>query len=104
MVGHFFKKKNLPKNLYTLAVNMESTRAMRRIFDMFDLNKDGKIDRDELRTIMKSVHLFPSTEKLKEIIKEVDSNKDGVIDFKEFCDMRASEEPVELNVLSEFKK
>ena len=69
----------------------EPAKAIRRIFNMFDLDKNGVIDRDELRTVMKGLQLFPSSTQLRHIIADVDTKQDGVIDFEEFAAMRRGE-------------
>ncbi|KAA6402390.1 MAG: hypothetical protein EZS28_002091 [Streblomastix strix] len=85
-------------------MSQESEEAIARIFKKFDVKNDGVIDFDEIKTVMKSVQLYPSNQKIKEIIKRVDLDRDGVINFKEFVAMRRSEEVCELNVLAQFKK
>ena len=53
---------------------------------MFDEDKSGTIEVDELKKILgKSGNFNEGT--WIDIINEADQNGDGVIDFKEFCDM-----------------
>ncbi len=40
-------------------------KEYKKAFDMFDRNKDGTINRDELRAIMKELGKDPSEEELK---------------------------------------
>ena len=58
---------------------------VRDAFDIYDKNKDGKIQRDELAVVLE---LFlghkPTAHQLDNIFKKIDSNLDGVIDFPEF--------------------
>ncbi|KAJ4462216.1 hypothetical protein PAPYR_1404 [Paratrimastix pyriformis] len=82
----------------------ESLASIQRIFDKFDVNHNGVIEFDEVKTLLRSVQLFPATEKIREMIRRVDTKGDGIIDFEEFVNMRRKEEPCELNVLAQFKK
>jgi len=59
---------------------------LKTAFQMFDQDGSGKIDRDELHTLLagdqfKDVY---TKEQLDYAIKEVDDNGDGEIDFEEF--------------------
>jgi len=58
-------------------------RYLRDVFDVLDLNGDGKIDATELGTML-DVTDSCDLAKLLKIIQEVDTNKDGCIDFPEF--------------------
>eukprot|EP00162_Nutomonas_longa_P023769 comp7815_c0_seq1/m.8067 comp7815_c0_seq1/g.8067 ORF comp7815_c0_seq1/g.8067 comp7815_c0_seq1/m.8067 type:complete len:213 (+) comp7815_c0_seq1:91-729(+) len=82
----------------------ESPATLRKLFDLFDVDRNGRIDVSELKIVLKGLGLYPPVSKIKEMIREVDKDGDGVINFREFCDMRKSDEAVELNVLAEFKK
>lgn len=55
-------------------------------FRAFDLDGNGTISKDELRTMLGGNKRY-SEEVWEEIVKEVDQNGDGVIDFREFMDM-----------------
>ena len=58
------------------------------MFDMFDLNQDGKISVVELKSMFGQKSALNSPmygEKLiSEVMKEVDKNNDGFIDYEEF--------------------
>jgi len=57
----------------------------RKIFDGFDLNKDGFLDRDEIKTLMtKAFGYEPNDFVVNEMIASIDKSQDGVIDLKEF--------------------
>jgi len=49
-------------------------------FNNFDKNKDGKLDRDEVRFIFQS----DNNNYFDELIKKIDYDKDGEINFKEY--------------------
>lgn len=65
---------------------------LRTAFDMFDKDKSGKIDKNEIISLLKGEgmqNLIPSDEILQ-YINEVDKNGDGEIDFEEFQAMMAN--------------
>ncbi len=85
-------------------------KEYKKAFDMFDRNKDGTINRDELRAIMKELGKDPSEEELKgktaitdidecsalsltnwhwiaDMINNVDLDGNETLDFKEFLEM-----------------
>lgn len=72
-----------------LALEAEEKAAeqerIRDAFNIYDKNKDGIIQRDELADVLE---IFlghkPTSHQLDNIFSKVDSNKDGVIDYKEF--------------------
>ncbi|OMJ89395.1 hypothetical protein SteCoe_8501 [Stentor coeruleus] len=55
------------------------------LFNIFDRNKNGKIDASELRTVMGRIFDEEiSDEKIQRFMTRVDLNKDGFIDISEF--------------------
>lgn len=72
----------------TAAVNWEkvlSKDKLKRAFEKFDKNKDGKISLQELEETIGNEQL--NNTKLLEILKEADSKGDGEIDLEEFSSM-----------------
>ena len=65
---------------------MVSRERLETAFRAFDLDGNGTISKDELRTMMGGNHHY-SEDVWEGIVKEVDQNGDGVIDFREFMDM-----------------
>lgn len=65
---------------------LSSEEYLRFVFAAFDLNKDGRIERDELTLILRaySQEYRCNLPLVEELIAENDSNKDGAIDFQEF--------------------
>jgi len=57
---------------------------LRAVFNEFDLNKDGHIQLNELRSVMIKMGKSPSDEELKAMFKAADADGDGNIDFNEF--------------------
>ncbi|KAL0234456.1 hypothetical protein PCE1_001492 [Barthelona sp. PCE] len=82
---------------------VEPLDSTRHLFNMFDIDGDGQISHTDLRTIMRSLGLYPDITELKGIIREV-SQTNTKVNFETFLEMRHNKSPVELNVLAEFKK
>jgi len=53
------------------------------VFKRFDTNKDGKIDRTELRLIMHTLDSKWTADRVDALFKAIDVNKDGYIQFEE---------------------
>ena len=57
---------------------------VRKIFNKFDKNGDGKISCSELRELMAALGSKTTTEEVRRMMAELDRNGDGYIDLKEF--------------------
>lgn len=73
---------------------MEKTLYMKEeklnmAFKMLDLDGNGKISKDELKTVLGSDETYQGKEDSfwDEMIAEVDKNGDGEIDYHEFIEM-----------------
>ena len=62
---------------------------LRTAFQMFDSDKSGKIDANELKMLLEGEEFKDvyTKEQLEQAIAEVDDNGDGEIDFEEFMTM-----------------
>ena len=60
------------------------TKELDEAFTMFDRDKDGLINYNELGNVLKSQGFKPSNQELIEMIEDVDENEDGKINFEEF--------------------
>lgn len=63
-----------------------NTSEMRRVFDKFDSNKDGKISQMEYKAILRALGQGNMTGEVSKIFQVVDLDGDGFIDFKEFME------------------
>lgn len=61
-----------------------SESYLRFVFDSFDLNGDGKIQKEELDVILKASDFDCNEGLVRALIVENDTDTDGVIDFNEF--------------------
>lgn len=64
-----------------------SPASMRKLFDSYDTNGDGKIDKDELKKLLSDVDIGNSFTRgawVKGIIDKLDANGDKAIAWDEF--------------------
>lgn len=59
---------------------------VKKIFDKFDKNGDGKISSSELKDILHSLGSMTSPDEVKRIMSEIDKDGDGVISLDEFAE------------------
>ncbi|KAF2292516.1 hypothetical protein GH714_025052 [Hevea brasiliensis] len=57
---------------------------LRRVFQMFDRNGDGKITRKELSDSLQNLGIFIPDKDLVQMIEKIDANGDGFVDIEEF--------------------
>ncbi|KAG7993687.1 hypothetical protein I3843_01G016900 [Carya illinoinensis] len=81
------KERQCSNTSKCLQLNVEE---MRRVFDKFDSNKDGKLSKEEYklaqRVLLDGGIQVPETEMAKEF-QMIDSDGDGFIDFNEFMEV-----------------
>jgi Ca2+-binding EF-hand superfamily protein len=63
---------------------------LRDAFNMFDADRSGFIDRDEVRALMKKLAQTLTEDEISAIMEEVDTDGDGEISFEEFRAMMFS--------------
>ncbi|KAF7831086.1 putative calcium-binding protein CML18 [Senna tora] len=59
---------------------------VRKIFNKFDKNGDGKISCEELKKMLLTLDSKTTSKEIKRIMAEIDKNGDGYIDLNEFAD------------------
>lgn len=57
---------------------------LRRVFEMFDRNGDGRITKKELNDSLESMGIFIPDAELTQMIEKIDVNQDGCVDIDEF--------------------
>merc|ERR1711974_79909 len=62
-----------------------------RAFQMLDLDGDGKITKEELRSVLDCSDVENTTRRIDRMVSEADANGDGCIDFHEFFIMMSTE-------------
>lgn len=60
---------------------------LRKVFEMFDHNGDGRITKQELSESLGKMGIFIPDEELSQMIEKIDVNKDGCVDIDEFGDL-----------------
>ncbi|XP_043711498.1 calmodulin-like protein 30 [Telopea speciosissima] len=61
---------------------------MKRVFDKFDANKDGKISLQEYCSFFKALGRPKVDREVEKIFEVADLDRDGFIDFEEFMDVQ----------------
>ncbi|KFK41806.1 hypothetical protein AALP_AA2G174300 [Arabis alpina] len=57
---------------------------LKKVFDQFDSNGDGKISVSELNNVFKSMGTSYTEEELNRVLDEIDIDRDGYINLEEF--------------------
>ncbi|CAI9117320.1 OLC1v1018690C1 [Oldenlandia corymbosa var. corymbosa] len=57
---------------------------LRRVFQMFDRNGDGRITKKELNDSLEKMGIFIPEKELEQMIEKIDVNGDGCVDIDEF--------------------
>ncbi|KAL8133668.1 calmodulin-like protein 3 [Apium graveolens] len=60
---------------------------LRKVFEMFDHNGDGRITKQELNQSLENMGIFIPDQELSQMIEKIDVNKDGCVDIDEFGDL-----------------
>ncbi|XVF82748.1 hypothetical protein PTKIN_Ptkin16aG0074400 [Pterospermum kingtungense] len=67
-----------------MAAFFGSTQEMKKVFKKFDKNGDGKISREELKSILGALGSTPSSDEVDRIMSEMDKDGNGYVDLDEF--------------------
>ncbi|KAJ3016521.1 hypothetical protein HKX48_003996 [Thoreauomyces humboldtii] len=71
----------------TFWVSDEQYEYYKEAFNLFDRDKSGAIDLEELGAVMQSIGFQPSEEELMAMIDKVDADHTGTVEFDEFLQM-----------------
>lgn len=72
-----------------MSLSPEQVEEFRSAFEMFDIDKDGCITGDELKTIMQNLRIEVTDIEISSMIQRVDIDGNGTIEFNEFLEMMA---------------
>ncbi|KAL7002811.1 hypothetical protein U1Q18_003969 [Sarracenia purpurea var. burkii] len=64
---------------------------LKRVFDKFDSNKDGKISREEYKAVLRALGKADMVKDVGKIFRAADLDGDGFIDFGEFVELHKRE-------------
>ncbi|KAK3412154.1 calmodulin-like protein 30 [Eucalyptus grandis] len=64
-----------------------TTEEIRRVFDKYDANGDGKITKEEYKLAIGALGQGISDHEATEAFSVMDADKDGFVDFKEFLEV-----------------
>ena len=57
---------------------------LKKRFNELDKDHSGKLEKDEIRDVVKKTNPNVSDQEIDDLIKQADKNGDGLIDFEEF--------------------
>ncbi|CAI9760685.1 unnamed protein product [Fraxinus pennsylvanica] len=60
---------------------------LKRVFEMFDQNGDGRITKKELNDSLEKMGIFIPDKELAQMIEKIDVNADGCVDIDEFDEL-----------------
>ena len=80
-------------------ISKNNSRDVKDSFDLFDINRDGVIDPDDLKIAMRSLGFEFTPQEIQRFVMELDPNNSGKIDFDQYHELirskMADREPIE---------
>ena len=76
-----------PKNYEKNGLTYEEVQEIKEAFDLFDTDKTGEIDTNELKQALSNLGIDARNQTLANMMADIDRNGSGTIDFDEFIDM-----------------
>ena len=89
-----------------LSVSKEDVIEIKKAFDIFDNNRDGTVDPQEIQAAFEKLGLFSKNRIIYQILSELDEDHSGAIDFNEFFNFvtsKVSEKDKKEDILKVFK-
>ncbi|KAJ6860008.1 calmodulin-like protein 3 [Populus alba x Populus x berolinensis] len=74
----------------SLVLTRMDQAELKRVFQMFDRNGDGKITKKELNDSLENLGIFIPDKELTQMIETIDVNGDGCVDIDEFGELYQS--------------
>ena len=78
-----FDTKNYEKN----GLTEDEVLEIKEAFDLFDTDKSGEIDVNELKQALMNLGIDTKNQTLQNMLADIDKNGNANIDFDEFIDM-----------------
>ena len=76
-----------PKNCEKNGLTADEVIEIKEAFDLFDSDKSGQIDTNELKQALQNLGIDAKNQTLQNMLADIDKNGSGDIDFDEFIDM-----------------
>ena len=76
-----------PKKYEKNGLTEDEVMEIKEAFDLFDTDKSGEIDVEELKNALKNLGIDAKNQTLANMMADLDKDKSGQIDFNEFIDM-----------------
>ena len=76
-----------PKAFEKNGLTEDEVMEIKEAFDLFDSDKSGQIDVEELKNALKNLGIDAKNQTLANMMADLDKDKSGQIDFNEFIDM-----------------
>ncbi|KAL3839018.1 hypothetical protein ACJIZ3_023609 [Penstemon smallii] len=67
------------------SIYLQNTEEVKKVFECFDTNGDGKISADELGGVLKALGSDTSPDEVARMMEEIDTDKDGHVNLQEFA-------------------
>lgn len=76
-----------PKKYEKNGLTEDEVMEIKEAFDLFDNDKSGEIDTEELKQALKNLGIDAKNQTLQNMMADLDKDNSGKIDFDEFIDM-----------------
>lgn len=80
--AHFLQSKLILIEFQSFVKQTEA--VLKKLFYSIDHNRDGKLEKQELKSAFKTAGLTVSNRKLDQFFSQVDTNNDGVVSYEEW--------------------